>query len=149
MRSRFRHWETVAVRWGDMDAMGHVNNAKYFTYCESARMGYFQAIRLDQHRENEQQGPALVSATCNFKRQLRYPAELEVGARVSDVRNRSFTFEYVLYLKGTEELVADGTSVVAWVDYRREEAVPLPWGLRRAIREFEDLKIEVRGEGDG
>ena len=45
-RSDFRHWVTVLVHWGDMDAFGHVNNAKYFTYCESARISYFEAIGL-------------------------------------------------------------------------------------------------------
>jgi acyl-CoA thioester hydrolase len=49
----FRHRETLAVRWGDMDAFGHVNNAAFFTYCESARISYFEAIELDRWREDE------------------------------------------------------------------------------------------------
>ena len=53
---RARHIEILPVRWGDMDTMGHINNAKYFTYCESARMSYFAAIRMLDHRENERQG---------------------------------------------------------------------------------------------
>lgn len=48
MGDTFRHRETLAVRWGDMDAMGHVNNAAFFTYCESARMSYFAAIEIDR-----------------------------------------------------------------------------------------------------
>jgi acyl-CoA thioester hydrolase len=71
----WRHVEPIAVRWGDMDSMGHVNNAKYFTYCESARMSYFAAIRLPDHREVPTQGPALAAATLNFRRQIRYPAD--------------------------------------------------------------------------
>lgn len=47
MPSTIRHLEPIRVRWGDVDSMGHVNNAKYFTYCESARMSYFAAIGMD------------------------------------------------------------------------------------------------------
>ena len=77
MREDFRHWLPLEVRWGDMDAYGHVNNAKYFTYCESARMSYFDAVRLDEFRGAESHGPAVVTATCNFRRQVHHPASLE------------------------------------------------------------------------
>jgi len=137
MRDQFKHWERIVVRWGDMDALGHVNNAKYFTYCESARIGYFEAIELWTYREHDGQGPAVVTATCNFKQQVHYPAALEVGARVSEIRNRSFTLEYEIYQQGSDELVADGSSVVVWVDYEANKAIPLPEGLRAAIQQFE------------
>ncbi len=138
MRDQFKHWESVTVRWGDMDALGHVNNAKYFTYCESARISYFVAIGLWKYREHDRQGPAVVTATCNFKQQLYYPAILDVGARVSEIRNRSFTLEYIVYRQGTDELVADGSSVVVWVDYDANQAIPLPKELRAAIQLFEE-----------
>ncbi|RMG54476.1 MAG: acyl-CoA thioesterase [Acidobacteria bacterium] len=144
MREHFKHWHSIAVRWGDMDALGHVNNAMYFTYCESARMSYFEAIELWKYREHDRQGPALVTATCRFKQQVHYPAWLDVGARVSEIGNRSFTLEYEIYRQGTDVLVADGSSVVAWVDYEAGKAIPLPDGLRAAIRRFEGL----RGEGE-
>jgi acyl-CoA thioester hydrolase len=137
MRDQFKHWEPVTVRWGDMDALGHVNNAKYFTYCESARISYFNAIELWKHREHDRQGPALVAATLNFRQQVHYPAALEVGARVSEIRNRSFTLEYAIYRQGTDDLVADGTSVVAWTDYEVNKSVSLPEALRAAIQRLE------------
>ena len=62
-----------------MDSMGHVNNAKYFTYCESARMSYFAAVRMKELSESPQHGPALAAAHLNFRAQVRYPAELEVA----------------------------------------------------------------------
>ena len=142
MREQFNHWQTISVRWGDMDALGHVNNAKYFTYCESARMSYFEAIELWKFREHDRQGPALVTATCTFKQQVRYPAELDVGARVSEIRHRSFTLEYEIYRRGSDELVADGSSVIVWVDYEANQAIPLSDGLRAAIRRFEGMESE-------
>lgn len=132
-----RHVEVIPVRWGDMDIMGHVNNAKYFTYCESARMSYFAAIRLLDHRETERQGPALAAANLNFRRQVHYPAVIEVVTRVTDIGRSSFKMEYELFLEGTDDRVADGTGVVVWVDYATGRSSPMPESLKRSIREYE------------
>jgi acyl-CoA thioester hydrolase len=135
---RARHIEILPVRWGDMDTMGHVNNARYFTYCESARMSYFAAIRMLDHRESELQGPALASATLNFRRQVRYPAVIEVATRVTEIGRSSFKMEYELFLQGTDERVADGTGIIVWVDYGTGTSNPLPEGLKAAIRAYEE-----------
>lgn len=137
----FRHWITVPVRWGDMDAFGHVNNAKYFTYCESARISYFEAIGLGAQTTTPDHGPSVVTATCNFRRQVHYPATLEVGVRATRIGRTSFPLEYGIFLEGTEDLVADGSSVVVWVDYGAGRSTPLPESLKARIRELdgEDL----------
>jgi len=138
-----RHVEPITVRWGDMDSMGHVNNAKYFTYSESARMSYFAAVRMQEHREDERHGPALVTATLNFRRQVRYPAELEVATRVSEIGRRSFKMEYEIFYRGTDERVADGTGVIAWIDYEAGRSVPLPESLKEEIRRFEGMSTDT------
>src|SRR5262245_26419127 len=139
MSDRARHIEPITVRWGDMDSMGHVNNAQYFTYCESARMSYFAAVNTMEHREDEQHGPALVAATLNFRRQVRYPAELEVATRVSEIGRSSFKMEYEIFYRGTDERVADGSGVIVWTDYEAGRSVPLPESLKEEIRRFEGM----------
>ena len=143
-------WIPVDVRWGDMDAYGHVNNARYFTYCESARIRYFEAVELEASRAGrdssaDQEGPAVVSATCNFRRQVHYPAKLEVGARASKVGRSSFDLEYVIRYRAEDpsgrggEVVADGGSVVVWVDYAAGKSAPLPKSLKERIRQLDGL----------
>ena len=139
MSGRAPHIEPIAVRWGDMDTMGHVNNAKYFTYCESARMSYFAAVRMTEHREAEQHGPALAAAHLNFRRQVRYPADLEVATRVTEVGRSSFRMEYELTWRDSGERVADGHGVIVWVDYATGRSIPLPEALKAEIRRFEEL----------
>lgn len=134
-----RHVEPITVRWGDLDSMGHVNNAKYFTYCESARMSYFAAVRMKEHREGERHGPALAAANLNFRQQVRWPAELEVATRVSEIGRSSFKMEYELFHRGTDDRVADGTGVIVWVDYGTGKSIPLPKGLKEEIRRFEGM----------
>jgi len=126
-----------------MDSMGHVNNAKYFTYSESARMSYFAAVRMHEHREDERQGPALVTATLNFRRQVRYPAELEVATRVSEIGRSSFKMEYEIFYRGTDERVADGSGVIVWTDYDAGRSVPLPESLKAEIRRFEGMPTDT------
>jgi acyl-CoA thioester hydrolase len=138
-RPRAQHVEPISVRWGDMDIMGHVNNAKYFTYCESARMGYFAAVHLTAHKEAGTHGPALAAANLNFRRQVRWPAELDVETRVTEIGRSSFKMEYELIQRDTRERVADGTGVVVWVDYATGRSIPLPESLKAEIRAFEGM----------
>lgn len=131
------HVEPISVRWGDMDSMGHVNNARYFTYCESARMSYFAAIRMYDHREGEKHGPALAAAHLNFRAQVRYPSELDVLTRVSEIGRSSFRMEYEIVYRDSRERVADGHGIIVWVDYGAGRSIPMPEGLKQAIRDYE------------
>ena len=133
-RPDFRYWCPVTVRWGDMDAMGHVNNIIYLQYLESARIGFVEAIGWGMRTGGGgRQGPAVVSQTYNYRRQVFYPAELEVGVRCKEVRGRSFVLEYGIFRKGTDELVGDGSSVVVWLDYDASRALEIPQDLRQAL----------------
>jgi acyl-CoA thioester hydrolase len=135
-REGFRHWIVQEVRWGDMDALQHVNNAAYFTYCESVRMSFFHALELERFMDGGKLGPALVTATCNFKQQVRHPATLDVGLVVARIGGKSFTLDYGLFRAGEDEPVADGTSVVVWTDYAGGRALPIPDDLRGALEGY-------------
>ncbi len=138
IRKDFRFWWSVTVRWGDMDAMGHVNNIIYLQYLESARIGYFETLAgWDGRTEGGmRQGPVVVSQTFNYRRQVHYPAELEVGVRCQEIRNRSFVLAYAIFRKGTDELVGDGSSVAVWLDYDANKAVEIPPSLRQVFTTY-------------
>ena len=78
-RDQFKYWKTVEVRWGDMDSQGHVNNSVYFTYLESARVELIRETGFKGKQAGDAEGPALVSTSCDFKRQVVYPATLDAG----------------------------------------------------------------------
>lgn len=140
------HVQPISVQWGDMDSMGHVNNARYFTWCESARMSYFAAVHMDDHREGEKHGPALAAAHLNFRQQVRYPAELEVLTRVSEIGRSSFRMDYEIVYRGPETLgqrVADGHGVIVWVDYGTGRSIPLPESLKHEIRRYEGMEDRI------
>lgn len=142
MRDDFNFFLPVTVRWADMDSFSHVNNAVYFTYCESARMAYFKAIRLDDARSKPSLGPALAQASLNFRQQVHYPAELEVGARAVRVGRSSFQLDYAIFHAASEAVVADGTSVVVWVDYDEGKSEAMPEDLKQRILALDPPKEE-------
>ena len=125
-RDQFKYWKTIEVRWGDMDSQGHVNNAVYFTYLESARVELISKTGYKGKQAGAGEGPALVTTSCDFKRQVVYPATLDVGARVEKVGRRSFEMSYGIFVHGTDQLVASARSVNAWANYATEQAVKLP-----------------------
>ena len=128
----------VPVRWGDMDARRHVNNAKYFTYCETARIAYFEKIGLFDVA-HATLGPSLAMAQLNFRRQVHYPATLLVEVCTTKIGTTSFTLQYRIrdQKQPADEGASDGTSVVVWVDYSAGKPVPLPEELIEKIIEVE------------
>src|SRR5690606_17627203 len=78
----------IAIRWGDMDAMGHLNNATYFRYLETARIDWMRAIGCSIDAKSE--GFLIINAFCNFHKQLEYPGDALVKMYASDLGRSSF-----------------------------------------------------------
>jgi acyl-CoA thioester hydrolase len=117
-----------------MDALGHVNNILYFQYLESARIAFFEARGWNSADIGPTgHGPVVVAQTFNYRRQLRYPTEVEVGVACTEVRRRSFVLAYGLFRKGDDELVGDGHTVLTWLDYAAGKAVEIPPELRACL----------------
>jgi acyl-CoA thioester hydrolase len=133
-RREFSFWWPVAVRWGDMDALGHVNNTLYLQYLESARIGFFEGIGWGMDRfAAEGHAPVVVSQTFHYRRQVTYPATLDVGLRCKEVRQRSLVLEFGVFRAGTDEVVGNGSTVLAWTDLAAGRAVALPADLRARL----------------
>lgn len=127
----------LPVFWGDMDALGHVNNVCYLRWFECVRIAYFEAIELRTDGMSGI-GPILATTTCDFLAAVTYPADVIVGARVDRVGNSSFTMRYgVALATAPDTLVAKGSAVVVTVDYARGEKVRVPEAIRAAIERLE------------
>jgi len=132
-RSVFRDWVRVAVRWSDMDAYNHVNNAKYMTYLEMGRIQIFRSLAWDGDWQHAAQGPVLGSITCNYRVTVRYPATLEVGTRVGKIGRTSFHFEHGVFFEGTDTLAADARSIVVWIDRAAGKPIEISPDLREKL----------------
>src|SRR5262245_15403081 len=136
-RDQFKYWKTVEVRWGDMDAQGHVNNAVYFTYLESARVELIRKTGYKGKQAGDTEGPALVTNSCDFKRHVVKHAAVNAGSLVERVGRRSIEISYGIFVHGTDQLVASARSVNAWANYAAEQAFELPHWFRAALAEYQ------------
>ena len=123
----------VTVAWGEMDAYAHVNNAVFFRYFESARMAFLTRIGFVEPDHNDGLGPILASTHCVFRRPLRFPDTVRVGARVRDVSHDRFTMEYEIFSDTQQHVVARGEGVVVAFDYRNNAKGILPETVRLRI----------------
>ena len=125
---RLVHTMRIPIRWGDMDAMGHVNNTVYFRYFETARIAWFDEAGCAPDPGGE--GPVIVNADCTFKKQLKYPGEIEVLTLVGPPGRSSFQMWHQIRLVGDDgaagALHAEGGAKVVWVNFPAEKSVQLP-----------------------
>ena len=124
----------IPIRWGDMDALGHLNNTVYFRYLEIARIDWLGAVGCQLNPLGE--GPVIVNAFCNFYRQLEFPGEVLVKMYVSDPGRT--TFESWATLERTDQpgvICAAGGATLIWVDFPAQKAKTLPDWLRALVQD--------------
>lgn len=125
------------MHWGEMDALGHANNTRFFTWFESVRIAYFKRVAFLSDAPSAV-GPILKRTECEFVRPVRWPAELMAGARVTALGTTSITMEYALALADApDDPVARGTAVVVVLNYETGEKTPIPPQVRREIEALE------------
>jgi acyl-CoA thioester hydrolase len=126
------HEIIVPVRWGDMDALGHVNNTLYFRYMEIARVAWLREIGFRPDLQGE--GVVVVNAFCNFLRQITYPADILVKTYISAPSRSSFD-SWITMEQTTEPgvLYATGGATTVWVNFPTQKSAPLPDWLRQVV----------------
>ena len=125
------HVERIPIRWGDMDAMGHVNNTIYFRYMEQARIGWFDAL-LPRGEAWAKIGIVIVNASCNFKKPIGYPGTVEVRVFAGAPGGSSVPTSYELLLD--EKLHADGEAMVVFVDALKQKPLRIPEHIRKLLQ---------------
>jgi acyl-CoA thioester hydrolase len=116
---------TMPIRWGDMDAMGHVNNTVYFRYLEIVRIEWMRSIGCEPDPRGE--GPVIVNAFCNFHKQLEFPGEVLATLFVSDPGRSSFESWCTLTrVDDPDTLYASGGATTVWVNFPQQKSAPLP-----------------------
>jgi acyl-CoA thioester hydrolase len=125
------HVERIPIRWGDMDAMGHVNNTVYFRFMEQARIGWFDALVPEQEAWKST-GIVIANAACNFKKPMTYPGTVEVRIFVGAVGGSSVPTFYEMTVG--EVLYADGEATVVFIDMAKQRAVRIPEDIRRKLQ---------------
>ena len=123
---------TVPIRWGDMDAMGHVNNTLYFRYLEIIRVEWLAKNNAEPSAKGE--GPVIVNAFCNFYKQLEYPGDVLLKMYVSDPARTTFeTWTTMEWASNPGVIYAAGGATTIWVDFPKQKAIELPQWVRELV----------------
>lgn len=131
-KKKLVHEMRIPIRWGDMDAMGHVNNTVYFRYLETIRIDWMRSIGCQPDPQGE--GPVIVNAFCNFYKQLEYPGEVVLKMYVSDPARTTFESWGTMERADAPGLVcAAGGATTMWVNFPAQKSAPLPEWIRAHV----------------
>jgi acyl-CoA thioester hydrolase len=126
---KLMHVTRIPIRWGDMDAYGHVNNTVYFRYMEQARVEWLEGMRFAVRPGGD--GPVIVNASCTFLIPMTYPGTVEVRTSVGTIGRSSFQTHVEMSIGGM--VYAEGAAKVVWMDTRTGKSVALPDEVRSAL----------------
>jgi acyl-CoA thioester hydrolase len=140
--ARFRFRFPLEVRFRDLDALGHVNNAVYLTYLESARIAWW--MHVTSRPGLDALDMILARVELDYRSPVGYGERLEAGVRCASVRRSSLTVESTIAGRDDGRVVAESRKVLVHYDYDARRAVPLPEALRqKLLAQDPDLTIEV------
>ncbi|EKD53627.1 MAG: Thioesterase superfamily protein [uncultured bacterium] len=129
------HSVEVEVRWGDMDAFGHVNNSVFLTYFEQARISWWQSITPPDISFTDT-GPVIINAYCVFLKAITYPETVNVKLWAGPPGRSSYENFYVISSQKEDSILyAEGSTKVVWVDRKLERSIPLPDYIKNHLPE--------------
>jgi acyl-CoA thioester hydrolase len=145
----FRHRVEIVIRFADTDAMHHVNNAKYLTYCETARIRYWVDVTGEQFELADKSAESLIlaDARITYRAEAFYGEVITVETRATRIGRSSFSLEHRLLAAvpaGTPRLVAVSESVLVMYDYAAGRSVALSAAHIAAIEAFEGRPLTGR-----
>ncbi len=145
----FAHRVSMDVRFADTDAMGHVNNAVYLTYCEMARIRYWSDVTGEPVAAGHEGAESLIlaEARITYRAPVFHTETVTVETRATHIGRSSFTLEHRLTScapGGSPRLVALSESVMVRYDYRTDRPAPLSDAFIRAIETFEGRSLRGR-----
>ena len=135
LRSEWRHFLEIQTRWEDNDVYGHVNNAVYYSWFDTAVNNWLiHKGLLDLERSPVVS--LVVETGCSYFESVTYPEPIDIGLRADRIGTSSVTYGLGVFRKGSDLAAALGRFVHVSVDRETRRPVPLPEALRLALREL-------------
>jgi len=132
----YNYSTNIQLRWKDIDQFGHVNNAVYLTYFETARYYYNRDVNqwdwdMDQY--------IIASVKVDYLRPIYYPGDIKVYLRTTNVGEKSFEFHYAITFErnGIEKLAATGQTTQVFYDLKNQKTIPIPERIVQQWQAFE------------
>jgi|TARA_B110001454_G_scaffold39104_1_gene38509 acyl-CoA thioester hydrolase len=131
---KFPVMREFVVHWGDMDALGHVNNTRHLRWMETVRVDLFQMLEM-RVEESSSQGPILASLKIDYHKPVFYPGNVTVGTRIAHIGNSSFKMENVVY-DDEGDLCASGECTIVLFDFEASKSIKISDEMRELIGNY-------------
>ncbi|KXK13133.1 MAG: thioesterase superfamily protein [Chloroflexi bacterium OLB14] len=138
--SEYKFFHPIEVRYEDLDPQGHVNNAKYLTYFEQARIYYLMQLGLFSKDQSFMEvGVIVADIHITYHATTHYGDPIKVGLKTAKIGNKSFTTEQEVINTQTGKVLATATIVLVTFDYEGLKTILVPDEWRKKIAEFEGI----------
>lgn len=136
----FHFYHPVEIRYGDLDPQGHLNNAKFLTFFEQARIHYLIELGLFTRQQSFMEiGVIVADVHITYLEPVYFGQNVKVGVRVMKLGMKSMTWEQNVVDEDSDKELARGEVVLVTYDYKEEKTIPIPQSWRQRITEFESL----------
>ena len=135
----------LRIDWSELDLFGIVNNVMYFKYIQVSRVNYWELTGLTAEYDRAKIGPLLASTSCQFRKQLLYPGNIIVQARVEFIKNTSFGMHHQI-INSNNEIAAEAHDIIVVYYFNKKEKVLFPSELRSAVEKMENRTFETSAE---
>jgi acyl-CoA thioester hydrolase len=138
--SDYKFFHPIEVRYGDLDPQGHVNNAKYLTYFEQARVHYLIHLGLFSRDQSFMEiGVVIADIHIAYHAPTHYQDNIKVGVKTIKLGGKSIVLEQCVMDADTGKIMASGKVVMVTFDYKDLKSIPVPVEWKKKFNEFEGL----------
>ncbi len=131
--SDWAYYHVDKVRFGDLDAMRHVNNVTYLAYFEDARVQYLSQLLGEDPLTRRTFGLIFAECKINYRAPAFYDEEIRTCVRPGEIARSSVRIEFAMHAVRDERLLAEGYGVVVGYDYAAGRSMPLPDAFKAAL----------------
>jgi acyl-CoA thioester hydrolase len=140
LKKDFAFFESITLRWADNDSYGHINNAHYYSFFDTAVDAFLLKYDLRKHLAGIRQ-TLVVASECRYFKQVTAPGWIRVGVRVGKIGKSSITYEVAVFVDEYEDAAAQGLFVHVCVERASQRPTSLSTELLDALKTQETLKV--------
>lgn len=129
----------IRIDWSDLDPLGHVNNLAIMRYMQTARVAFFERLRMSPNNKAQGIGPIMASVSGQFRKQIHYPGKVRVLSTINELKTTSLHMRHYV-IDGESEIAAEGHDIIVIFDFERNAKHSIPEDLRKVINEIEAKK---------
>jgi len=139
--AEFKFYVPIKVRYGDLDPQWHVNNTRFLTYMEQARMEYLINLGLFDGKSFLDLKAIIADIHVKYYAPIVLGQDIKVGTRTAKIGNKSLLYEYIIEDADDGTVLAKGEIVSVTYNYREQKSIRVPDEWRKRISAFEGREL--------